>query len=47
MIVLSGEINKKLAEVICNKLLVLDSEGDGSIRMFIDSPGGDGMALGA
>jgi ATP-dependent Clp protease protease subunit len=44
-ILLSGEINKPLAERIIRQLLVLeaDSETD-PIRIFIDSPGGDADA---
>lgn len=43
-IVLSGEINKKLSERICNRLVLLDCEGEGPIRLFIDTPGGDADA---
>jgi ATP-dependent Clp protease protease subunit len=44
-ILLSGEINKPLAEKIIRQLLVLeaDSETD-PIKIFIDSPGGDADA---
>lgn len=43
-IILSGEINKKLAEKTSTLLLVMDAEGDGPIKIFIDSPGGDADA---
>lgn len=43
-IILSGEINKKLAEKITALLLVLDSQSQDPIKMFIDSPGGDADA---
>jgi ATP-dependent Clp endopeptidase proteolytic subunit ClpP len=43
-IILSGEINKKLAEKISTLLLVMEVEGDGPIKVFIDSPGGDADA---
>jgi ATP-dependent Clp protease protease subunit len=43
-IVLSGEINKKLAEKITIQLLVLDGENHDPIKIFIDSPGGDADA---
>ncbi|MDP6356834.1 MAG: ATP-dependent Clp protease proteolytic subunit [Planctomycetota bacterium] len=43
-IILSGEINKKLAEKISTLLLVMEAEGDGPIKVFIDSPGGDADA---
>jgi ATP-dependent Clp protease protease subunit len=43
-IILSGEVNKKLAEKISTLLLVMDAEGDGAIKIFIDSPGGDADA---
>jgi len=43
-IILSGEINKKLAEKITSLLLVLDSESQDPIKVFIDSPGGDADA---
>jgi len=43
-ILLSGEINKDLAEKTIRQLLLLESMGDEPIRIFIDSPGGDADA---
>ena len=43
-IILSGEINKELAEKIARQLLILDADSDEPIRLFIDSPGGDADA---
>ena len=43
-ILLSGEVNKALAERVVRQLLLLESEGDDPIRVFIDSPGGDADA---
>lgn len=43
-ILLSGEINKSLAERIIRQLLLLEDEGDDAIKIFIDSPGGDADA---
>lgn len=41
-IILTGEINKELADSIVRQLLILDSENEKSpIYMYIDSPGGD------
>lgn len=40
-ILLSGEVNKQLAEKIVRQLLVLEADSDEPIRIFIDSPGGD------
>jgi ATP-dependent Clp protease protease subunit len=40
-ILLSGEIDKESAEKIVKQMLILESEGDDPIRMFINSPGGD------
>ena len=41
-IILTGEINKELADSIVRQLLILDSEDEKSpIYMYIDSPGGD------
>lgn len=41
-IVLTGEVNKDLADEIAKELLILDSEDSKSpIYMYIDSPGGD------
>ncbi len=43
-ILISGEINKELAERVVRQLLILEQEGDEPIRVFIDSPGGDADA---
>jgi ATP-dependent Clp protease protease subunit len=43
-ILLSGEINKELAERVVRQLLILEQESDEPIRVFIDSPGGDADA---
>ena len=43
-IILSGEINKDLAEKIIKQLLVLEDSNSAPIRIFIDSPGGDADA---
>lgn len=40
-ILLSGEVNKALAEKIVRQLLVMEADSDQPIRIFIDSPGGD------
>lgn len=41
-IILTGEINKDLADSIVRQLLILDSEDEKApIYMYIDSPGGD------
>jgi ATP-dependent Clp protease protease subunit len=40
-ILLSGEINKDLAEKIVRQLLILEADSDKPISVFIDSPGGD------
>ena len=41
-IILSGEINKDLAEKIVSQLLMLEADDDKkTIYMYIDSPGGD------
>jgi ATP-dependent Clp protease, protease subunit len=40
-ILLSGEVNKELAERVVRQLLLLEAEGDDPVRVFIDSPGGD------
>ena len=39
-IILTGEINKELADSIARQLLILDSESNDPIYMYIDSPGG-------
>ena len=41
---LSGEINKRLAERVIKQLILLEEDGDDPIRVFIDSPGGDADA---
>jgi ATP-dependent Clp protease protease subunit len=43
-ILLSGEVNKDLAEKIVRQLLVMESESKKPIHLFIDSPGGDADA---
>ena len=43
-ILLSGQINKALAEKTIKQLLLLEEMGDEPIRIFIDSPGGDADA---
>ncbi len=43
-ILLSGEVNKELAERVIRQLLLLETESDDPIRIFIDSPGGDADA---
>ncbi len=43
-ILLSGEINKPLAERVVRQLLLLEAEGDDPVKVFIDSPGGDADA---
>jgi len=43
-ILLSGEIDKELAERTIRQLLLLEDMGDDPIRIFIDSPGGDADA---
>jgi ATP-dependent Clp protease protease subunit len=43
-ILLSGEIRKDLAERTIRQLLLLEDMGDGPVRIFIDSPGGDADA---
>jgi ATP-dependent Clp protease, protease subunit len=40
-ILLSGEVNKTLAEKMVKQLLLLEAEGDDPVKVFIDSPGGD------
>ena len=39
-IIISGEINQKLAEKICTQLLLLQYSGDNAIKLFINSQGG-------
>jgi len=43
-ILISGEINKELAEKTIRQLLLLEDMSDEPIRIFIDSPGGDADA---
>jgi ATP-dependent Clp protease protease subunit len=43
-IILSGEINKNLAEKTIRQLLLMEAMGDDPVRIFIDSPGGDADA---
>ncbi|MDR3283704.1 MAG: ATP-dependent Clp protease proteolytic subunit [Treponema sp.] len=40
-ILLSGEVNKELAEKIVRQLLILEADSKEPVRVFIDSPGGD------
>lgn len=40
-IILSGEVDKDLAEKVVTQLLLLEAAGDDPIKVFIDSPGGD------
>ena len=43
-ILLSGEINKELAEKTIRQMLLLEDMNEEPIRIFIDSPGGDADA---
>lgn len=43
-ILLSGEINKALAEKIIRQLLILEADSEDPIKVYIDSPGGDADA---
>jgi ATP-dependent Clp protease protease subunit len=43
-ILLSGEINKDLAEKTIRQLILLEDMGKDPVRIFIDSPGGDADA---
>jgi len=43
-ILLSGEINKELAEKTIRQLLLLEDMNDEPVKIFIDSPGGDADA---
>lgn len=43
-IILSGEVNKELAEKIVKQLFILEESGTDPIKIFIDSPGGDADA---
>ena len=40
-ILLSGEVNKELAEKVVRQLILLEADSDDPIKVFIDSPGGD------
>ncbi|MBR1937591.1 MAG: ATP-dependent Clp protease proteolytic subunit [Spirochaetales bacterium] len=40
-VMLTGEISKESADIIIRNLLVLDSESNDPITMYINSPGGD------
>lgn len=40
-ILLSGQVNKELAERVVRQLLLLEAAGDEPITVMIDSPGGD------
>ena len=43
-ILLSGEIDKPLAEKVVRQLILLEAESEEPLRVFIDSPGGDADA---
>jgi len=43
-ILLSGQVNKDLAERTIRQLLLMDQQSNKPIRVFIDSPGGDADA---
>jgi ATP-dependent Clp protease protease subunit len=43
-ILLSGEVNKQLAEKVIRQLILLEEDNSEAIRVFIDSPGGDADA---
>ncbi len=43
-ILLSGGIDKEMAEKLIKQMLLLEADGDDSIKVFIDSPGGDADA---
>ncbi|VDA99497.1 ATP-dependent Clp protease proteolytic subunit [Olavius algarvensis spirochete endosymbiont] len=43
-LLLSGDIDKELAERLIRNILLLEAEGDIPIKVFIDSPGGDADA---
>ncbi len=40
-ILLSGEVDKTMAERVISQLLLMDHSGKDPIKLFIDSPGGD------
>jgi ATP-dependent Clp protease protease subunit len=43
-VMVSGEINKPLAERVIRSLILLEEESSDPIRVYIDSPGGDADA---
>jgi ATP-dependent Clp protease, protease subunit len=43
-ILVSGEIDKDLSERVVKQALLLEAMGDGPVKVFIDSPGGDADA---
>jgi len=43
-ILLSGGIDKEMAEKLIKQMLLLEADGDDPIKVFIDSPGGDADA---
>jgi ATP-dependent Clp protease protease subunit len=43
-VLLTGEINKNLAERVVRQVLLLEQESEEPIKVFIDSPGGDADA---
>ena len=43
-VLLTGEVNKSLAERVIRQVLLLEQESDEPIKVFIDSPGGDADA---
>jgi ATP-dependent Clp protease protease subunit len=40
-VLLSDEVNKDMAEKVIRQLLILESDSDSPVYVFIDSPGGD------
>lgn len=43
-ILISGEINKRVADSISKQLLIMEGQSDEPITVYIDSPGGDADA---
>jgi ATP-dependent Clp protease protease subunit len=43
-LLLSGAIDKELAERLIRQMLILEADGDEPVKVFIDSPGGDADA---
>lgn len=43
-ILISGEINKRVADRVMKQLLIMEGDSDEPITVFIDSPGGDADA---